>query len=262
MHYFEAPPPAELAPWIAAVWRFRVERDAGEIEHRIPLTGGLLLSAGSPAGAMLLGPRTAPFTTTVRGGDEYFGVHFHPGGARSLLHLAEGSLRDALGPAPLWLDAAWCARWGAPDSSKPGAEAGEGRLVAALLDLAPRAAPLDSVVMIAVHRLVRSHGAEPIAGLARAAGLSPRQLRRRFVGAVGLAPKQLARLRRLRAAAADAVLADRPWAEIMAERGYADQPHLVREFKRLLGVTPVGFERHAQRIDHRLLDEPEDLPDD
>ena len=255
MHYFEAPPPAELAPWIAALWRFRVDSEAGEIEHRIPLTGGLMLTAGSPAGGVLVGPRTAPLSTTVRGGEEYFGVHFHPGGARPLLQLPEGSLRDALGPATLWLDPSWCARWGAPGEGKAEAEVGAERLVAALLDLVPHAAPLDVPVMVAVHTLVRSRGAEPIADLARAAGLSPRQLRRRFVAATGLAPKQLARLRRLRAAAADAVLADRPWVEIMAERGYADQPHLVREFRRLLGVTPVGFERHARRIDHRLVDD-------
>ena len=35
--------PPELQPWIAAHWHFRVGPGAGEIEHTIPLTGGVLV---------------------------------------------------------------------------------------------------------------------------------------------------------------------------------------------------------------------------
>jgi AraC-like DNA-binding protein len=252
MSYVEVPPPADLAPWIAALWCFRVRPEAGTIEHRIPLTGGLLLSVGRGGPAILTGPRLAPLVAPVSGGDVYRGVHFTPGAAVPLLHLPRGSLRDALGPAALWLDPAWCRRFQAAAEEEDDARALH-RIVLALRELAPHAAPLDAVVRSAVGRIVRTQGAVVLSELAREAALSPRQLRRRFQVAAGLSPKELTRVRRLRAAAAAAALEDRPWIEVAGDGGYADQAHLVREFRSLLGTTPGGFEQHARRIDHHLI---------
>jgi AraC-like DNA-binding protein len=253
MSYVEVPPPADLAPWIAALWCFRVRPEAGEIEHRIPLTGGLLLAVGRAGPAILTGPRTAPLVTAVRGGDVYWGVHCLPGAAGALFHLPPGSLRDQLGPAETWLDPAWCLGFRPEENNVDDAQVLH-RLALALRELAPRAAPLDAAVTAAVAQIVRSQGAVAIAELAGAVALSPRQLRRRFQAAVGLSPKELARVRRLRAAAATAVLHERPWSEVAGDGGYADQAHLVREFRSLLGTTPGGFGQHARRIDHRLVE--------
>ncbi|HYH46651.1 MAG TPA: AraC family transcriptional regulator [Thermoanaerobaculia bacterium] len=253
MSYAEVPPPPDLAPWIAALWTFRIVPEAGEIEHRIPLTGGVMLSAGADGEPALVGPRTAPLTTTVRGGDVFRGVHLRPGAAGALLHVSAGALRDAIGPARLWLDPVWCDLWRAQAAIADDAAALSG-LAGAFRELASRAAPLDDAVAMVVDRLIRSHGTARLDELAAEAALSPRQLRRRFRAAVGLSPKELARIRRLRAAAASAAVEDRPWADLVADGGYADQPHLVREFRRLLGVTPGGFGQHARRIDHRLVD--------
>ncbi|HYG64455.1 MAG TPA: helix-turn-helix transcriptional regulator [Thermoanaerobaculia bacterium] len=260
MSYVEIPPPAELHPWVAAFWCFGVRAGAGEIEHRIPLTGGLLLSVDRSGLPMLAGPRTAPLVTTVRGGDLFRGVHFHPGGARPFLHLPPGSLRDAMGPAHLWLDRAWCGSWG-PVAGGEDDMAALDALARGLRELMPRAEPPDPVVRSAVDSLRRSLRTEQadqgtrVEELAAEVRLSPRQLRRRFQAAVGLSPKELARVLRLRSSAASAVLGVRPWADVSAEGGFADQAHLVREFRSLLGVTPGRFEQHARRIDHRLLPE-------
>lgn len=253
MSYVEVPPPPDLAPWIAALWSFRVAPEAGEIEHRIPLTGGVMLSAGADGEPALVGPRVTPLSSPVRGGDVFRGVHLQPAAAGALLHVSAGALRDAIGPARLWLDPAWCDLWHAQADMADDAAALSG-LAGAFRELAQRAAPLDAAVATAVARLMRSHGTARLDELAEEAALSPRQLRRRFRAAVGLSPKELARIRRLRAAAASAVIEDRPWADLVADGGYADQPHLVREFRRLLGVTPGGFEQHARWIDHRLVD--------
>jgi AraC-like DNA-binding protein len=260
MSYVEIPPPPELAPWVAAFWCFGVRADAGEIEHRIPLTGGLILSVDRSGMPMLSGPRTAPLVTAVRGGDLFRGVHFHPGAARPLFHLPPGSLRDSLGPAHLWLDAAWCGSWGQVAGGEHDMAALDA-LARSLRELVPRADPPDPVVRSAVdclRRALRTEQADQVVRMEEVAaevGLSPRQLRRRFQAAVGLSPKELARVLRLRLSAASAVLEDRPWAEVSAGGGFADQAHLVREFRSLLGVTPGKFEQHARRIDHRLLPE-------
>lgn len=253
MSYVEIPPPADLAPWIAVLWCFRVRPGAGEIEHRIPLTGGLLLSVGRAGPLMLTGPRAAPLVITVRGGDAYWGIQVLPGAAAALFHLPAGSLRDAHGPAELWLDPAWCRGWSPAADGEDDARVLH-RATLALRELVPRAAPLDAAVIAAVERIVRAHGTVAIAALAGEVALSPRQLRRHFQTAVGLSPKELSRVRRLRAAAAAAVLSEQPWIEVAGDGGYADQAHLVREFRSLLGTTPGGFEQHVRRIDHRLVE--------
>jgi AraC-like DNA-binding protein len=252
MSYVEVPAPPEIRPWVAALWCFRVFPEAGTLEHRIPLTGGIIVSVGPDPEPMLSGPRAAPLVVPVHGGEVFRGFHVWPGAGCSLLHLPHRSLRDCQGPARLWLDPDWCRRLSTVAEVEDDAEALQG-IALCLRELIARAAPLDTVVMTAVSRLIRSRGDLRIGDLAEGC-LSPRQLRRRFQAAVGLSPKELARIRRLRASAAAAVLEELSWCEVTADAGYADQAHLVREFRDLLGVTPGAFEQHARRIDHRLVD--------
>lgn len=259
MYYAELPARPELRPWIAAHWHFRVAPDAGEIEHTVPLTGGPLIhhSNRDPDLLLLTGPRTAPLHTTVRGGDEFWGVHLWPGAVSSLLGVEAGALREAVMPLEHLLDPAWCRRLAACLSRIPGEveEEDAERIAADLLDRAwmertENAAPLDRRMMQAVFLLLRSRGEEPVTRLAEAVGLSPRHFRRRFRAAVGLSPKELARLRRLRSSVAGLVLGGETWVELAADHGYADQAHLVREYRSLLGITPTDFRRHARRIEH------------
>lgn len=40
-----------------------------------------------------------------------------------------------------------------------------------------------------------------------------------------------------------------PWADIAAECGYFDQPHLIKEFQRFAGTTPAGFLQKISDVD-------------
>ena len=80
----------------------------------------------------------------------------------------------------------------------------------------------------------------PIERLARELAISARQLRRRFVAAVGLSPKRYARAARIRRAIAQA----RPharWAEVAVASGFYDQAHMIAEFRDVVGATPEVF---------------------
>jgi AraC-like DNA-binding protein len=107
------------------------------------------------------------------------------------------------------------------------------------LDGGPRPSP---EVVRAVQRLVATGGAVRIGRLACEVGWSHKHLITRFTQQVGLSPKAAARLVRF-----DRVLRrlDQPdvpgWERIAAEAGYADQSHLVREFRTFTGVTPTAF---------------------
>ncbi|MCA9609647.1 MAG: helix-turn-helix transcriptional regulator [Myxococcales bacterium] len=90
--------------------------------------------------------------------------------------------------------------------------------------------------------LFEREGDVTIRELARAAGTSERTLRRRFDTHVGLGPKRFCRvvrlqavLRRLRAAP--------DWARVALDLGYADQAHLARETRELLGASPTELVR-------------------
>jgi AraC-like DNA-binding protein len=89
-------------------------------------------------------------------------------------------------------------------------------------------------------RLVRAHGAVPIAALVRETGWSRRHLAARFRTEVGLAPKVFGRILRFRRAASELVRPDgRSLAEIALDCGYYDQAHLNRDFREFAGRTPT-----------------------
>ena len=199
----------------------------------------------------MAGPRTRPLQVIVRAGDEFWGVHFVPGAMEALLGVSGGSLRDARADAAELAGRQWVTQTLAGLRRARGLRQVRHLLDRQLATLARSVPRLDSAVMQCVSLIMSSEGALPIARIAAEVGLSERQLRRRFRAATGLTPKEFARVRRVRAAAVDAVYAHTVhWGGIAAECGYADQSHLSGEFHRTLGLTPVSFGRHARRIKH------------
>ncbi|MEV6235145.1 AraC family transcriptional regulator [Lentzea sp. NPDC051838] len=96
----------------------------------------------------------------------------------------------------------------------------------------------DSVV----RQVIRAIHADPGAPLSsHVVGLSPRQLRRRFQVAVGLSPKAYARVVRLHRAMALAREAAPDWASVAVRAGFYDQPHMLAEFRRAVGMSCVRF---------------------
>jgi AraC-like DNA-binding protein len=77
--------------------------------------------------------------------------------------------------------------------------------------------------------------------------LSHRRFVELFRRQVGLGPKQLCRVLRLRRAMTLARGAASSWAAIAAGAGYFDQPHLVRDFRAIAGVSPTEWRALATR---------------
>jgi AraC-like DNA-binding protein len=87
-------------------------------------------------------------------------------------------------------------------------------------------------------------GVTRVAELARRVGASPRTVYERIVASVGLSPKCLLRVERMHRAL-EANARGESWSFAALEGGFADQPHLVREARRLLGETPREWKRRA-----------------
>jgi AraC-like DNA-binding protein len=109
-----------------------------------------------------------------------------------------------------------------------------------LLDRATRGPQPSPEVRQAWHLLVRSGGRSTIRGIARQVGWSHKHLITRFKQQVGVAPQMAARLLRLSTVWGQ-LDHEESWARIAAESGYADQGHLIREFRRFTGTTPAAL---------------------
>jgi AraC-like DNA-binding protein len=115
-------------------------------------------------------------------------------------------------------------------------------LVDLLRDLDPkRVATAREVAAVArlaeVDRTIRR-----VEELASVAGVTMRTLQRLFAEYVGASPRWVLRRYRILDAAEQARGGpDVAWAELAADLGYADQAHLVRDFRAHLGTTPAAY---------------------
>ncbi|MBN8731718.1 MAG: AraC family transcriptional regulator [Acidobacteria bacterium] len=76
--------------------------------------------------------------------------------------------------------------------------------------------------------------------------LCERQYRRRFRERVGVTPKLMARIQRFQQALRRA--GTTPLASVAAECGYADQSHLVRDFRQFAGMPPSQWLRSREDV--------------
>ena len=133
---------------------------------------------------------------------------------------AEGmALRERLGNAP-----DWTARFDMAET-----------FVAARLGNATET-PLE--ITWAYDRIIASGGRTRISSLAERLGWSRKHLAGSFSNAIGIGPKTLSRIVRFNRALGLSRQQTADWADIAADCGYADQAHLVREFRDLAGETP------------------------
>ena len=107
-----------------------------------------------------------------------------------------------------------------------------------------RLLPVDLVIS----RMVQKRRLLSVDQLAQQACVSTRQLERQFNERIGLSPKLYTRLLRFSRAwymrEKDTGVS---WLEIAHTCGYADQMHMIRDFKDFVGVTPTILEADLEK---------------
>jgi len=202
-------PPADLAGRVGRVWR-----RSGELPPALPepFVDLLVFADGS---LWLTGPETEARTGNLT--EPLTGLRLRPGTCASVLGIAADEVPLA-------------------GISVPGRGLDD-----ALRALRAPARPADRAVGQVLQAMYTAPGA-PVSRHAAAVGLSERQLRRRFLVAVGLSPKVYARVARLHRAMALARSSSVPdWAEIAVRSGFYDQPHMLAEFRRAVGSSCGRF---------------------
>ncbi|HKU91259.1 MAG TPA: helix-turn-helix domain-containing protein [Steroidobacteraceae bacterium] len=107
---------------------------------------------------------------------------------------------------------------------------------------------IHPAVRWAVDQLAASVGRMPIEQLATQTGFTRKHLGNLFQQQVGLTPKALARVHRFRGALQLLDRADGqvPWAQLADQCGFYDQSHLINEFRRFTGLSPVELVRRER----------------
>jgi AraC-like DNA-binding protein len=119
--------------------------------------------------------------------------------------------------------------------------AGQWRFVERALSVASRhsAQSSDAAVGFALETAIETAGLISVSSLAKRVNLSNRQLERRFLDTVGMTPKRFCRIRRFQRVLQAMEEPCANWADAAVECGYYDQAHLIRDFRRLSGLTPA-----------------------
>jgi AraC-like DNA-binding protein len=194
--------------------------------------------------ARIVGIVRQKFTRKLEGRGRVFGIKFLPGMFRDLIgvpvhHLTdrEQPLANELGTRPAALARKLCAL----ENDQERAELVEERLRAVLPP------PSDAAVLARdlVERVRTDPALLSVERLAAISGLGVRALERLFREYVGVAPKWVVRRFRLQAAAEMLALGDTSVATVAAELGYYDQAHFTRDFKKVVGMTPLEYAHRA-----------------
>jgi AraC-like DNA-binding protein len=250
--FTERRPSGPLDPYVESLWHAR-----GQIPYpreRIAPTGstvaGIVLGPpirqipwGGPAftaeTGFLIGPHDRPLVNEPTGHTDCVGIVTTPIGCRALFGVDPRPLR---GRVVDLLDH-WPAARALRSDLETGGDAGSlldrtTDVLTAGLDESDRSLHRCAQV---VAQLAESP-ARPIGDLAAALGISHGHLDREFTRVVGLSPRTLARVLRVRGLLAQVDVHDRiAWTSLPAELGWYDQAHLIRDVTRHTGVPPSAY---------------------
>jgi AraC-like DNA-binding protein len=236
-------PPRELGDRVDAFWAHEGHGRSVRVLPDGCLDFWFDLDTGE---ARLIGAMSEAALVFVPAGARRFGVRFRPGAAAEYVREPLPGLLDA---RPALGDVTHAAKFALAErvAEAKSHQARIGVIREFLLASGTRVRRRDARVGRAVRLLRKLDEPTPVRRVARALGLGERQLERLFAEQVGLGPKRFARIARLERAVALLETPIRGQAALAAHAGYADESHLIREFKALAAITPSEFarERHV-----------------
>jgi AraC-like DNA-binding protein len=270
--YQEYRPSARLAPHVQCYWLLRTSANPfptaerlipdGRIELIFTFAGPYRRSAADGAApgeiiaaSHIVGERTRGYLIEQFGAIDHVAVRFKPGGLYPFVALPPAELTDRAVEADQIFGADLRSLEErlfelADDRERVAA------LEAALLRRLRAADRQVGLAQRAVACIAEARGGAAVEAVADRCGVSRRQLERTFRDVVGVTPKRYSRIVRFltvldrlrRAGAAD-------WGDTAYACGYADQAHLIKDFKVFTGLSPTRYVAQSNRIAAMLTEE-------
>lgn len=216
---------------------------------------------GRTPGPIFSGLHRGAYLIDTRQQSAIMGVHFKPGGAWSLLGLPSCELTDVrvamedlLSETQPLMDQLMAAV--RPDARLKILDAA---LVSRRLK---KGKSLHSAVAWASHQISQYPETVRVSHLAEESGLSNKRFSELFRRQVGLTPKTFARLQRFQRTMTVVHASPAPdWCGLALSMGYADQAHLIRDFREFSGLTPTDYHTRRGPFQHlvRLTEPPSDF---
>jgi len=258
-HQRLTPPPA-LAPWVQHFWMVQWDlREAGpRLQETLPHPSVYLvfeqnLETHPPEqtphqplpqmAAEISGVSTGKFSRRLEGYGRVFGIKFKPGGFRTFLTTSTSIVTNRVLPAqqifgPSILDLA------AQIYRSPDTESMADATSKYLTSLNPSPDPSADLSAHLVQLILDDPSILTVDQLAAKAGITIRSLQRLFKDYVGASPKWVIRRYRLHELV-ERLHSGQPFdgAQLALDLGYADQAHLINDFRNLIGYTPTTYRK-------------------
>lgn len=258
MKYLEYPPPPSLATFIKCYWSLSDSSlTRCEIKDQFLTEGGmeLVFNLGDSfsvindqsvfnnhGGAFAIGPMTRAQWGHTEGKCHLFGVCFLPGGYLPCASFPAQALADRCKDAE--------DLWGAEIKGIAGRLRDKPDDAQAKIDILNRffqrqiglPSPDYRILFSSIRMIRQSGGRLPIEILALELKIKRRRLERIFNRMVGISPKKISNLIRIKNAIS--CMTDPSfdgWAGLANDAGYFDQAHFIREFKTVTGMTPAAY---------------------
>ena len=260
MLWVQRVPKGPLGSFVASIWL--CERDPGpfRLERVLPNGAAQLIvnlkedqsrtydcDSGQARvtvlpGAVVSGVRSWFCVIDTAEQESVAGVVFRPGGTTAFFRPPAHEMRDNHIP----IEALWGRRAAAELRERlleaRGAQAKLDAMELVLMEMLRWSSP-DPAVAFSLDELA---GNASVSQIAEASGLSQKRLIERFKSAVGMPPKQYARLlrfQRVLSCVESGGAVD--WAGVALDCGYFDQAHFIHDFRAFSGITP-NFYRAAR----------------
>ena len=255
MRYREIPPTKLLARFIECFWVLESDESSASSQAERILPDGcveLILNLRAPfrerhaAGGeqlqparFLVGQMTRPVFIVPSGEVLLIGIRFQPGGTFPFFRFSLAEVTNQvveLGAISSQLERALVPLLDNTSDVKWKIAALENLLLEQALSCRQ-----DSWLIDLARQVVHTAGRESIDTLAHTAGVSGRQLERRFLREIGIGPKLFCRILRFQEVFRALDRDDPNWAAVAADCGYYDQAHLIRDFQQFAQQTPSAL---------------------
>jgi AraC-like DNA-binding protein len=253
MRYGELKPTPALQPFVECFWTLEGDGSTGLSPPERILPDGcveLILNFGDrffqhgennqrelQPRHFLVGQMSGPILISPAGRVELLGIRFQPGGTRAFLDLPAHEFTDRvveLGSLSRKFERELLKAC-ASQTTLARRIAAAGGFLAGQLNKTRH----DSHLLALAANIIDYRGLVSVDELASAAGISNRQLERRFLREVGIGPKLLARIVRFQQIFRAVDQSSSAWVDVALACGYYDQAHLIRDFKQFARQTPA-----------------------